>query len=168
MACSEWYSDRASTIWFFQRGIVLTHRGADLLGHQAVDPFCTMRICGAICTEIVRVSSAVVYLLLEASYEVCEIIRGLRTREARSPLASRDVLWQLNIAQVLYLELTGEDYMVSSFMYSVLFVLSYPSCRCPLHQRDLVLSSSSTILSTLTSALSNCAPSSRQWSGKPS
>ena len=113
-------------------------RGADLLGHQAVvilhhaDLRCHLHGDGARQLKVV-------YLLLEAAYEVCEIVRGLRVFGKPRLLGLRDVLGQLDIAQVLYLELTGED--VHGELLHVLLVLLVHLIHHAdvLHQRDLVL-----------------------------
>ena len=56
MACWEWCSVSASTIWLFQRGMVLTMEER-IFSLMTASLDCIMRICGAICTEIMRVSS---------------------------------------------------------------------------------------------------------------
>ena len=55
-ACAECSTPRASTIWLFQSGIVLT--SVDWIFSAIIVSFpCTRRICGAVCMAIVLVSS---------------------------------------------------------------------------------------------------------------
>ena len=79
------------------------------------------------------------YLLLEAAYEVCKIVRGLCVLRKPGFIGLRDVLRQLDITQVLYLELTGEN--VHGELLHVLLVLFVHLIHHAdvLHQRDLVL-----------------------------
>ena len=56
MACWLWCSVRAMTIWLFQSGMVFTMEER-IFSAMTESLDCIMRICGAICMEMVRVSS---------------------------------------------------------------------------------------------------------------
>ena len=79
------------------------------------------------------------YLLFKAAYEVCKIVCGLRVLGKSGLFGFRDVLGQFDIAQVLYLKLTGEDVhgeLLHVFLVLLVHLIHHADV---LHQRDLVL-----------------------------
>ena len=112
--------------------------GADLLHHEAVvvldEPYLRRHLHGYLTRQL-----KVVYLLFKAADEICKVVRRLRVLGQTGFLRVLDVLGQLHIAKLLYLELAGEDIHRQLLHVLLILVVHLIHHADVLHQRDFVL-----------------------------